>query len=74
MARKNPKCPMRAAPTSEGANSDSLLGFFARAPKEHHRLAPSDVGAARIGHFGFFRATFRDSLWPRVTAWLDGWV
>lgn len=56
------------------ANSDSLLGFFARAPKEHHRVAPSDVGVARIGHFGFFRATFRDSLWPKVTAWLDGWA
>lgn len=25
---------------------------------------------ARIGHFGFFRESFRATLWPRVGDWL----
>ena len=32
------------------------------------RLAPADVGLSRIGHFGFFRDQFRQSLWPRAAA------
>jgi predicted alpha/beta hydrolase len=27
------------------------------------RIAPGEIGARRIGHFGFFRAGFEDSLW-----------
>ena len=30
----------------------------------------ADAGAARIGHLGFFRADFRDTLWPAAYAWL----
>jgi len=26
-------------------------------------IAPRDVGARRIGHFGFFRTSFEASLW-----------
>jgi len=33
------------------------------------RLA--DAGAARIGHHGFFRAEFRDTLWAPAADWLD---
>jgi predicted alpha/beta hydrolase len=33
------------------------------------RLA--DAGARRIGHHGFFRSEFRDTLWPAAAAWLD---
>jgi hypothetical protein len=28
------------------------------------RIAPADVQARRIGHFGFFREQFKSSLWP----------
>ena len=27
------------------------------------RIAARDIGARRIGHFGFFRSEFQDSLW-----------
>ncbi|TLX61130.1 alpha/beta hydrolase [Stutzerimonas nosocomialis] len=44
-------------------NTESLHGFYSGAPKTMHRIAPVDVGATRIGHFGFFRRGFADNLW-----------
>jgi predicted alpha/beta hydrolase len=46
-------------------NTESLHGFYRNAPRTMKRLAPADVGVRRIGHFGFFRPTFEDSLWRR---------
>lgn len=44
-------------------NTESMHGFYANAPRTMKRLAPRDIGAERIGHFGFFRAEFEHSLW-----------
>ena len=44
-------------------NTESLHGFYTNAPRTMKRIAPTDIGARRIGHFGFFRSEFRDSLW-----------
>jgi len=44
-------------------NTESIHGFYANAPRKMKRIAPRDIGAARIGHFGFFRAAFEASLW-----------
>jgi len=52
-------------------NTESLHGFYAGARPELRRIAPQDVGARRIGHFGFFRKHFEASLWPQVPAWLS---
>jgi predicted alpha/beta hydrolase len=30
------------------------------------------AGAAKIGHHGFFRDQFRDTLWPKAVEWLEG--
>jgi predicted alpha/beta hydrolase len=49
-------------------NTPSMLGFFARAPVKTVRITPQDIGAARIGHFGFFRPSFESSLW--ASTWL----
>jgi predicted alpha/beta hydrolase len=35
------------------------------------RITPAEVGARKIGHFGFFRPQFRDTLWREALAWLD---
>lgn len=35
-------------------------------------VAPADVGARRIGHFGFFRPEHRDTLWRGAAEWLEG--
>jgi predicted alpha/beta hydrolase len=44
-------------------NTESIHGFYANAPRTMKRLAPGDVGARRIGHFGFFRADNATRLW-----------
>jgi predicted alpha/beta hydrolase len=44
-------------------------GFTATTP-EIVTIAPTDVGAARIGHFGFFRPEHRDTLWRGAAEWL----
>ena len=45
------------------ANTESIHGFYKAAPRTMKRIAPQDIGARRIGHFGFFRSAFADSLW-----------
>jgi len=49
---------------------DHLHGFYRNARIERHAIAPADVGAQRIGHFGFFREQFRDSLWRQALDWM----
>lgn len=44
-----------------------LIECYENAPRELHRIAPADVQASRIGHFGFFRPRFEATLWTRVT-------
>jgi predicted alpha/beta hydrolase len=44
-------------------NTESIHGFYVNAPRSMKRIAPEDIGARRIGHFGFFRAEFEQSLW-----------
>ncbi len=46
------------------AGTESLVSFYAGAPRAVERIAPADVQARRIGHFGFFREQFKSSLWP----------
>ena len=44
-------------------NTESIHGFYVNAPRSMKRIGPRDIGARRIGHFGFFRREFSDSLW-----------
>jgi len=46
------------------AGTRSLLSFYDQAPRAIERIAPADVQAPRIGHFGFFREQFSATLWP----------
>lgn len=46
--------------------TDTLVSFYANAPRAVQPVAPGDVAARRIGHFGLFREQFRGDLWPRV--------
>jgi predicted alpha/beta hydrolase len=34
-------------------------------------VTPADIGAARIGHFGFFRPEHRDTLWRGAAEWIQ---
>jgi predicted alpha/beta hydrolase len=44
-------------------NTESIHGFYVNAPRTMKRIAPQEIGVKRIGHFGFFRAAFEQSLW-----------
>ena len=46
-----------------GRNTESLHGFYCAAPQTAKRIAPTQIGVERIGHFGFFRRQFAESLW-----------
>lgn len=48
------------------AGTEALLSLYSGAPRQIERIAPQDVGARRIGHFGFFRDSFAATLWPRA--------
>ena len=52
-------------------NIDSLHDYFHNAPVERRYIQPQDVAARRIGHFGFFRSEFRNSLWQQALQWLS---
>ena len=50
--------------------TDRILGLCAGCAAERLLLTRADVDGRPIGHFGFFRSRFRDTLWPRVLAWI----
>ena len=45
-------------------------GFTSTTP-EIVAVTPSEVGADRLGHFGFFRPEHRDTLWRGAAEWLQ---
>jgi len=49
-----------------------LIDCYENAPRQVQRIAPADVGAQRIGHFGFFRRQFEPTLWRRLEQLLAG--
>lgn len=51
-------------------NIDSLHDYFSCAQVERRYIQPQDIQAKRVGHFGFFRAEFRHSLWQQALQWL----
>ena len=48
----------------------AMLTLYPAAQKELRQVAPREVGAQSIGHFGFFRERFRDTLWREAAEWL----
>jgi predicted alpha/beta hydrolase len=48
------------------ASIASIHALYTAAPRTMRRCAPSDVGLARVGHFGFFRAEMRAPLWDAL--------
>lgn len=51
----------------------ALMRHYENAPVEERWLSPRDGGGQKIGHLGFFRSRFSETLWPQFTDWLlDG--
>lgn len=47
----------------------ALFSLYESAPLDVQRLRPKELGVRRIGHFGFFRESMQEKLWPMVPAW-----
>lgn len=56
------------------SNVAVLHGLYENARREMRRLAPAEIGLAKIGHFGFFRPGVGERLWPAMMAWVVGAV
>jgi predicted alpha/beta hydrolase len=48
-----------------------LCSGFASTTPEILTITPAEVGANKIGHFGFFRAEHRDTLWRGAAEWIQ---
>lgn len=57
-------------PFATVAATDRILGLYPNCESQRMLLAPADAQGQPIGHFGFFRSRVRETLWPRVLAWL----
>lgn len=52
---------------------DSLMSHYENASIELRIVSPDDAGGQPIGHLGFFRSRFAQTLWPDLIGWLlDG--
>ena len=48
-----------------------LCSGYVSAKPEILTITPADVGANKIGHFGFFRPDHRDTLWRGAAEWIE---
>ena len=70
------RAPLRAYAISDDVFAplpavEALGRLYPNARWETRRLVPGELGANSIGHFGFFRERFRDSLWREAADWLE---
>lgn len=49
---------------------DGLLGYYSSAERSHRHVRPADLQTHAIGHFGFFRDQFRETLWRDTADWI----
>lgn len=71
------RAPLRAYAISDDPFAPAravaaLLELYPNASRELRRVSPAELGARSVGHFGFFREAFRDSLWREAADWLEG--
>jgi predicted alpha/beta hydrolase len=50
---------------------DNLCALYPNADSTHKHVKPADLGVTAIGHFGFFRKAFKDTLWVETAEWLE---
>lgn len=47
-------------------NTESIHGFYTNAPVTFRWVDPADIGEDSIGHLGWFRERYRDSVWREI--------
>jgi predicted alpha/beta hydrolase len=70
------RSPLRAYAISDDSFAplravDALGALYPNSQWETRKVAPRELGVKSIGHFGFFRERFRDSLWRETADWLE---
>ena len=58
-------------PWATAPAGDLLCAGYTGTTAERVDISPRDVGATKIGHFGFFRPEHRDTLWCDAADWLS---
>lgn len=58
-------------PFAPASAVQALMTLYPNSKPEVRVLEPREVGAKSIGHFGFFRERFRDTLWREAADWLE---
>ena len=61
---------MEDDPWTTPAAVHSLFSRFINADVEMVRYDPAALGIGKVGHFGFFRPQFRETLWQENVDWL----
>jgi predicted alpha/beta hydrolase len=51
---------------------EAFLEFYPNAVRNVERVDPAQAGGGPIGHFGFFRERFKDTLWKDAADWMEG--
>jgi len=54
------------------AATEAILREYPSARSELVAVDPAQYGGGKIGHFGFFRERFRNTLWREAAQWLEG--
>ena len=52
--------------------AEAFLEFYPGSSRKLIPVAPQAAGGEPIGHFGYFRERFKDSLWREAADWLEG--
>lgn len=52
------------------AATEKLLAYYPKARKDLKIVSPSDYKKNSIGHFGFFKEDFKQSLWKDFANWI----
>jgi len=51
-------------------NVDWLASHFSNAKIDRQHIMPEEIGIPDVKHFGFFRDTYKDSLWKSTHDWI----
>lgn len=53
------------------ASVDALLAKYEQATVTRREIEPANIKAKSIGHFGFFKERFRETLWRETLEWFE---
>jgi predicted alpha/beta hydrolase len=66
---------MQDDPWISSAGVENLAQRYTRSgERQFWPVTLAESGASQIGHIGFFRSEFKDTLWPKARAWLEAGI